>query len=352
MSGAVERRLIGLLVIGVSVLLLGVAWTRQEALHPASDRPLDLARYRIRLVYENDFSRPQKIDREEDFIQQLPEGGWRRKGKPAPDAEWVAEGWGGCAVRDGTLRVAPSPFDTRGQPKPVEPGLRSHMVVWNRRIFPGDFLLELDMNPCGSTNGLTIVLFCAAGKNGEDLFELSLPPRRADYVAYHSGAIANYTDSYWSRNTESESLSNRLRRNPGFALVAEGPSLTTGPTQVTHHLRILKAGAHIEVEVNGKVLFGWDDPAKPLADGRIGLRSMEGVTMVAYDNFKVWQVVAKSAASRKLINPSSGKLTKNNSSHQWHGSAGGHNQNRAARVKQSRARKQADVWQLCWGSIH
>jgi hypothetical protein len=26
---------------------------------------------------------------------------------------------------------------------------------------------------------------------------------------------------------------------------------------------------------------------------RIGLYSMEGVTMVAYDNFKVWQVTAK-----------------------------------------------------------
>jgi hypothetical protein len=167
------------------------------------------------------------------------------------------------------------------------------MVIWNRHIFPADFLLEIDMSPCGSTNGLTIVFFCAAGRNGEDIFDMSLPPRRAEYEAYHSGALANYTDSYWSRNNEAESLSNRLRKNPGFKQVAESPSLTTGPTDVTHRLRILKSGAHIEVEVNGSVVNKWDDPERPHGAGRIGLRSMEGVTMVAYDNFKVWQVTAK-----------------------------------------------------------
>jgi len=293
--GAMTRSFRGTLLLGIGALLSSLSSIGQEALRPASDRPLDLSLYELRLVYGNDFSRPQKIVREEDFIERLPDGGWRRKGRPAADAEWIAEGWGGCAIHDGQLRVAPSEFDANGLPKPVEPGLRSHMVVWNNRIFPGDFLFALDMSPCGSTNGLTIVLFCAAGRNGEDLFDISLPPRRADYVAYHGGAIANYTDSYWSRNTDAESVSNRLRRNPGFALVAEGPSLTTGSTDGTHHLRILKAGAHVEVEVNGKVLFKWDDPEKPLGAGRIGLRSMEGITMVAYDNFTVWQVTPKSA---------------------------------------------------------
>ena len=167
------------------------------------------------------------------------------------------------------------------------------MVIWNHRIFPADFLLEFEMNPCGSTSGLTIVLFCATGQKGEDIFDLSLPPRRADYQAYHSGAIANYTDSYWSRNNEAESLSNRLRKNPGFKQVAEGPSLTTGPTDVTYRVRVLKIGGHIEAEVNGRVVIKWNDPERPHGAGRIGLRSMEGMTMVAYDNFKVLQVTAK-----------------------------------------------------------
>ena len=253
---------------------------------------LDLSGYELHPLYENDFGQPQKIAREEELIEQV-DAQWRRKASPAPEAEWIAEGWGGVEVLNGRLLVGPSPFDASGRPRPVEPGRRSHMVIWNRRIFPADFLLEIEMNPCGSTNGLTIVFFCAAGRNGEDIFDLSLPLRRAEYQAYHSGALANYTDSYWSRNNEAESVSNRLRKNPGFKQVAEGPSLTTGPTDVTHRLRILKSGAHIEVEVNGRVVNKWDDPESPLGAGRIGLRSMEGVTMVAYDNFKVWQVTAK-----------------------------------------------------------
>lgn len=250
---------------------------------------LDVSKYKLNPVYENDFSQWQKIVREEDFIAKLPGGEWRRTGHPAPDAEWIAEGEGGCIVRDGKLWVAPSEFNAAGQPKPVESYRRSHMVVWNRRVFPADFLLEFDMNPCGSTNGLTIVFFCATGKKGEDIFDLSLPPRRADYQTYHSGALANYSDAYWSRNNEEEKVSNRLRKNPGFVQIATGESLTTGPTDVTHHVRILKFGGHIEVEVNGKTVLQSDD-LHPLGAGRIGLRCMEGVTKVAYDNFKVWEI--------------------------------------------------------------
>jgi len=265
------------------------------AVQPPRDHPLNLANYELHLLYQNDFSQPDKIAREEDFIEQSSDGTWRRKGRPAPDAEWIAEGWGGAEIRDGKLRVAPSPFDAAGRPKLAEPGQRSHMVVWNQRVFPADFLVGFEMSPCGSTNGLTIVLFCASGTNGGDIFDLLLPPRRADYKAYHSGAIANYTDAYWSRNTEVESVSNRLRKNPGFNEVATGASLTTGPTDVTHRVRILKYGAHIEAEINGKIALEWDDPENPHGAGRIGFRSMDGVTMVAYDNFTVWQVEPKPA---------------------------------------------------------
>ncbi len=149
------------------------------------------------------------------------------------------------------------------------------------------------MSPNSSTSGLTIVFFCATGKSGEDLFDLNLPPRQADYKTYHSGAIANYSDSYFSRNTEIESLTNRLRKNVGFKLVAEGKSLTTGSTDVTHHIRILKVAGHIELEINGKIIFKWEDAENPLGAGRIGLRSMEGVSMITYDNFKVWKVAKK-----------------------------------------------------------
>ncbi|MEP7075701.1 MAG: DUF1961 family protein [Acidobacteriota bacterium] len=256
-----------------------------------SDSAIDVSHYRLTRVYSNDFQKPQKIAFEKDHIKQQADGSWKRTGKPDPKAEWIVEGNGGVNIRDGKLRASPVPFDQNGIA--IASAKRSHLVIWNRNIFPADFLAEFDMRPNGSTNGLTIVFFCATGKNGEDIFDLALPPRQADYKTYHSDEIANYSDSYWSRNTMEESISNRMRENPGFALVAEGESLTTGPTDVTHHVRILKSGGHIEVEINGKVIFKWDDTGTPLGAGRIGFRSMEGVSLITYDNFKVWKVTER-----------------------------------------------------------
>lgn len=278
-------------IVGIfTACALVIADQMAPSLLPHSDLSLDLSRYKLRSVYESDFNEPQKIVCEEDLIERMPSGEWHRVRQPPADAEWIAEGWGGCAVRKGKLWVAPSEFDATGRPKPVDANHRSHMVVWNRRVFPADFLLEFEANPCGSTNGLTIVFFCASGKNGEDMFDLASPPRRGDYKAYHSGALANYSDAYWSRNNETEAASNRLRKNPGFIPVAFGESLTTGRTDATHSIRILKFHGHIEVEVDRKVVLAWDDSVSPLGAGRIGLRSMEGVTSVAYDKFKVWEI--------------------------------------------------------------
>ena len=253
--------------------------------------PIDTSGYRLTQVYSNDFHRAQKMAFERNLIKQDTDGKWRRVATPEKGAEWIVEGNGGVDIRDGRLRASPLPFDKNG--KQISGQARSHLVIWNKHIFPADFLAEFDMSPSGSSNGLTIVFICATGKNGEDMFDQSLPPRLADYKNYHSAAIANYSDAYWSRNTKEESETNRLRKNAGFTLVAEGDSLTTGPTDVTHRVRVLKVGGHIEVEINGRIVLRWDDAAKPLGAGRIGFRSMEGVSMITYDNFKVWKVVRK-----------------------------------------------------------
>jgi hypothetical protein len=234
-----------------------------------------------KLIYEAKFDSHAKVAREDDFIEPDGAGGWRRTGRPAADAEWIAEGHGAVQFANGRMRVVPV-----SEASPI----RSHMVVWNKTVFPADFRLEFDMNPEGSQNGLTIVFFCAAGPDGKDIFDVSLPGRRADYPAYHSGAISNYSDAYWSRNTQEEAASNRLRRNPGFSLVAQGPSRTLGLTDVTHRVRIVKDGKHIEVAIDGVVTTRWDDPQTPLGAGRIGLRSMDGVIAVSYGAFRVWSL--------------------------------------------------------------
>jgi hypothetical protein len=290
---ALHTRLWSLIAFTVVVMAGASAQAVKPGGSDAAANSFDLSKYDLRLVYSTNFAGPQRISREEHFIKKSSAGTWRRVGKPDPKAEWIVEGWGGAEVRDGKLRVAPYPFDHQGHLKSTDAANRSHMVVWNRRVFPSNFLLEYEMNPGVSNRGLTIVFFSAAGKNGADIFDLSMPPRRADYTTYHSGEIATYSDSYWSRNTEIESKTNRLRKNPGFRLLAEAPSLTAGSIAAPYRVRILKSGAHIEVEINGNAVIKLDDADKPLGAGRIGLRSMEGVTMVTYDDFKVWELVPK-----------------------------------------------------------
>lgn len=287
-SASVLRRSLGVTLLLVPFVAATIA--SGQAMQEPGDA-LDLSKHKLSLVYSDDFSKPEKIVYEQDLTGKLANGKTIRNSMPVANAIWVAEGRGGVEIRDGKLRVSPLPFDVTG--KQIKDQPRSHMVVWNRRIFPANFLAEFEMNPSGSTNGLTIVFFCATGKNGEDIFEMSLPPREADYKNYHSGAIANYSDAYWSRNTEDEAATNRLRKNPGFALVAQGRSLTTGPTDRTHRVRILKFGGHIEIEIDARVVLKWDDTGAPLGAGRIGFRSMQGVSLITYDNFKVWKLSKK-----------------------------------------------------------
>ena len=252
---------------------------------------LDLSNYKLELLYSNEFGKPEEIVYEENLVRTLANGKQLRTSMPDKRAVWIAEGGGGVDIRDGKLRVSPVPLNKEGMQVKDQP--RSHMVVWNNQVFPADFLAEFEMNPRGSTNGLTIVFFCGVGKNGEDIFDESLPVRSADYKNYHSGAIANYSDAYWSRNTEDEASTNRLRKNPGFELVAQGRSLTTGSMDKSYRVRILKFGGHIEIEINNRNVIKWDDKGTPLGAGRIGFRSMQGVSLITYDNFKVWKLSKK-----------------------------------------------------------
>ena len=224
-------------------------------------KPLELSKYNLSPVYSNDFTKPQDIVFEEKLVRTLVNLKKVRMSVPGQRAAWIAEGRGGVEIRDGKLRVSPLPFDASGNQ--IKGEQRSHMVVWSSQIFPSDFLAEFEMNPSGSTSGLTIVFFSATGRNGEDLFDTSLPVREADYKNYHSGAIANYSDAYWSRNTDDEASTNRLRKNPGFTLVAQGRSLTIGRADTTHRVRILKFGGHIEIEIDRHVVLKWDDTGTP-----------------------------------------------------------------------------------------
>lgn len=253
---------------------------------------LNVANLKLELVYDNDFSSDDRIDFETSLVAD-----GKRMRLPDPQAEWIAEGWGGADVCGGKLWIAPVAFEACGE-RAVNPNRGpSHMVVWNKTRFPADLMFEFTVNHHGSNDGLTLVFFAAEGLEGEAIFDLALPPRNGVYRNYNRGQLANYTVSYWSRNkakgaiTKGERYSNRVRKNPGANMLATNASLTDKCNDCDFKVRVLKVAGSITAEINGTVVNHVTDP-DPHGSGYIGLRSMEGVDRVSYDDFKVWSVKA------------------------------------------------------------
>ena len=256
----------------------------------AQAQGLDTASLDFELIYDNDFSDADTIDFENTFVTD-----GKRTRLPDTGAEWIAEGWGGAEVCGGKLWVAPVAFTACGKRVEIPTSGPSHMVVWNKARFPADMMFEFTVNQHGSDDGLTLVLFAAEGVKGEDIFDLTLPPRNGVYRNYNKGQLANYTVSYWSRNkkpslvAKGEQYTNRVRKNPGANMLATNASLTDKCNDCDFKVRILKVGGNITAEINGTVVNHVTDPA-PHGSGFIGLRSMQGVDRVSYDDFKVWSV--------------------------------------------------------------
>ena len=259
--------------------------------------PLNLAAVELELDYSNDFSGEDSIDRETAFVADD-----KRTRLPDPGAGWIAEGWGGADICAGKLWVAPVAFESCGKRGENSAKGPSHMVVWNKRRFPADMMFEFTVNHNGSDNGLTLVFSAAEGQQGQDIFDLNLPPRNGVYRNYNKGRLKNYTVSYWSRNKKpslvlrGEAYSNRIRKNPGANVLATNASLTDKCNDCDYRVRILKIGGHITAEINGTVVNHVTD-AEAHGGGYIGLRSMQGVDKVSYDDFKVWSAHAADIAS-------------------------------------------------------
>ena len=255
--------------------------------------PLNTASLDLELIYQNDFSVADKIDFETAFVAD-----GKRTRLPDPAAEWIAEGWGGVDICAGRLWVAPVAFKSCGQRADTPEQEPSHMVVWNKSRFPADMMFEFTVNHHGSDDGLTLVFFAGQGQAGQDIFDLELPPRNGVYKTYNKGQLSNYTVSYWSRNKKpslvarGEAFSNRIRKNAGANILATNASLTDKCNDCDYRVRILKVGGSLAAEINGIVVNQASDP-DPHGGGFIGLRSMQGVDKVSYDNFKVWSVASK-----------------------------------------------------------
>ena len=239
---------------------------------------LDLASYKLQLVYDADFNKPLNVVYEDELFE-----GDRRTRLPV-GKEWVLEGPGRAWAADKRLWLESDDPDGEG-----------HVVLWSTRIFPENFLLEFDMSPMDSAKGLNIVFFSAASRQGGGIFDLDLPRRGGLFQHYHSGAIDGYHTSYWAAGRRTANV----RKNFGFYLVDCGCDRIDGQGPGPHRVRVLKAGGKLRLEVGGRLACAFDDDGATygpvLKSGAIGLRQMAHTHRASYGRFRVWAVEPRPA---------------------------------------------------------
>lgn len=231
--------------------------------------PLDLSEYRKKLVYEADFEQPILVVKEADLFE-----GEERVRKPQ-EVDWVLEGEGDAWSEDGVLQVRND----------------GHVVLWNTRDFPEDFLLEFGFSREREEAGLGIVFFSQRARDGGDIFAPGLPRRDGDFRTYHSGELDGYHISYVS----SARRTANLRKNAGFYMPSVGNDLVNDRGTEQNLIRILKVGGLIILESNGEVALQYEDDGETYGPvwtgpGKIGLRQMANMHQGRYTHFRVWQI--------------------------------------------------------------
>ena len=98
---------------------------------------------------------------------------------PKDVADFVLEGKAHISFPDGKMRLENAQSEELGQ--------KANYVFWCEKVFPADFLLELDFRPLREP-GLAMLFFAAAGREGQSLFDPALRERTGEYAQY--GQIA------------------------------------------------------------------------------------------------------------------------------------------------------------------
>ena len=179
-----------------------------------------------------------------------------------PDAWWV-EGGQRVWVEAGRLHVK---ADAGVDKAPACPeALRGSGVctVWNKMPFGGDVRVTFDAHVVGSTidaNNINLFLFYS-DPSGAPLFDTRDERRSAGYDLYHNlnGYIVTFLNDTETMTGQSLRARLRLRRCPGFKLVAEtfGYHCRRG---VTYHVEVVRRGGRITYAVDGHVLLDWAEP--------------------------------------------------------------------------------------------
>jgi hypothetical protein len=203
-------------------------------------------------------------------------------------ADWTREGQPTTAFTDGAMQLSNELDASLGQ--------AANYLFWAPPVIGDSFRATWKFRPLKEP-GLAMFWFCAAGRNGEDLFDPSLAARAGNYRQYHSGDINAYHLSYFRRKNPDERAFHtcNLRKSHGFHLVCQGadPIPDVADVQDPFRIEVVKLGNRIRFAIDDLILFTWQDDGSiggpPLTTGRLGFRQMAPLVAL-YSDFHVQSV--------------------------------------------------------------
>jgi len=203
-------------------------------------------------------------------------------------ADWVREGQPVTRFKEGRMYLSNGMDPSEGQ--------AANYLFWAPPVVSGSFRATWEFQPLEEP-GLAMFWFCAAGRNGEDLFDPTLAPRAGNYRQYHSGDINAYHLSYFRRKNPDERgfHTANMRKSHGFHLVCQGADPIPSVEDVRGPFAIegVKLDNWIRFAIDELVLFTWKDTGDiggpPLSAGRFGFRQMAPL-LATYANFKVERI--------------------------------------------------------------
>ncbi|WP_223192244.1 YesU family protein [Paenibacillus sedimenti] len=175
-------------------------------------------------------------------------------------------------------------------------GQKANFVLWCPETFPDGISVSWEFWPVKEP-GLCILFFCAAGRNGIDMFDPGLEQRVGVYDQYHHGDIDAYHISYYRRLWEEERSFHtcNLRKSYGFHLTAQGadPLPSVMDARGPYRMRLLVNQGEVLFSINDLSVLKWKDDGTTygpiLQKGRIGFRQMAPL-IAEYRNLKVESV--------------------------------------------------------------
>jgi hypothetical protein len=182
-------------------------------------------------------------------------------------SDWWVEGGERVWIESGRLHM-----------KADAPG-KTTATVFLRRPHKGDFRFSVDAQVVSSSvdaNNINL-FFSASDPSGRPLIDSAASRASADYGLYHklNGYIITFLNDAageGGRAAEGSTKARiRIRRNPGFKLLAETYTYHCR-AGVTYSLLVEKTGGEIRFSVDGKELLSAYDP-QPLGGGHLGLRT-------------------------------------------------------------------------------